>query len=279
VNARDRAPLHRRRLGRLLKGLRENARLTQEEAGRALGYSDSKISRFEAGQLPDLYVMFAMLDRYGLTFDQWEPVRELWKLASQKGWWTAYKLLDQGYVSMEDEAASVRTYQMSFVPGLLQTEAYAREIFAMSQMPHSRKTIDDQVAIRIRRQLRLSAENPLIFEAIIQECVLNRPDGDRAVRRAQLLQIAERAKWPNVTVRVVPESAGKHDGLYGGITLLSFPDREDPPVAYVEHALGAEHIKDPDHVATATLRLDQLATLALDPAESITLLERMAAEL
>jgi transcriptional regulator with XRE-family HTH domain len=279
VNAKDRAPLHKRRLGQQLKQLRVEAGMTQEEVARELGYSDSKISRFESGQLPDLYVMFAMLDRYGLTYDQWPPFRELWQTASRKGWWTAYKLIDQGYVSMEHEASVVREYQNSFVPGLLQTEAYARELFAASQMPRSRKTIDNQVKIRLRRQDRLSADDPLVFEAIIQECVLTRPDHDPSIRRAQLLRIAERAAWPNVTVRVVPESAGKHDGLYGSMIVLRFADREVEPVAYVEHALGAEHIKDPEHVATANLRLDQLAKLALDPAESITFLERMAAEL
>jgi transcriptional regulator with XRE-family HTH domain len=263
----------------MLKQLREQSGLTQEEVGRELGYSDSKISRFESGQLPDLYVMYAMLDRYGVTFDQWPAYRELWQVASLKGWWTAYKLTDQGYVSMEHEAESVRDYQLSFIPGLLQTEAYVREVFAVSQMPHSRKTIENQVKIRLRRQERLAGDKPLVFDAIIQEGALSRSDGNRKTHHDQLLQIVERAMWPNVTVRVLPESAGKHDGLYGSITLLSFPDPEDSPVAYVEHALGAEHIKDPDHVATANLRLVQLSRLALDPAESITFLERMAAEL
>jgi transcriptional regulator with XRE-family HTH domain len=279
VRKRDRAPLHRRRLGRALKRLREQARLTQEEAGAPLRYSDSKISRIESGQLPDYAVLITLLDFYGLISDQHGPYVELWELACQPGWWNAYKLDDQGYVSMEHEATTVREFQPSFVPGLLQTEAYARELFAISLMPRSRTTIENQIAVRMRRQERLTVDDPLRYEAIIQEGVLRRPDADSAVQRGQLRRIIERAELPNVTVRVLPESAGKHDGLTGPVTLLRFPDTEDIDVAYVEHALGSVHIEDPEQVRAATLRLDHVARLALSPTESIEFIEQVVAAL
>jgi hypothetical protein len=204
----------------------------------------------------------------------------MWKIARQPGWWATYKLEDQGYVSMEDEAVLVRELQPSFVPGLLQTEAYARAAFAVSLTSHSRKWTENQVAVRMRRQLRLTdLNNPLVFEAIIQESVLRRHYGDLAVHRAQLGAIAERAGLPNVTVRVVPEVSGIHDGLRGALIVLSFPDKEDDDVVYLEHALGANHTDNTAEVTAGKLRIDNLARRALDPAQSIEFIEQVAAEL
>jgi transcriptional regulator with XRE-family HTH domain len=267
-------------LGRQLQKLREQAGLTQRESAKRLRYSDSKISRVEAGQLPDYHAMCAMLDLYGLTFDQWDAYKDMWEIAAEPGWWAMYKLVDQGYVSMEHEATLVREYQSSLLPGLLQTEAYTRAVFDKSIMPRSRKTIDNQVKVRTRRQERLTGkENPLMYKAIIQEGVLCRPEGSTAVHRAQLRRIAELAALPNVTVLVLQEVYGVHDGLLGGLTVLSFPDKEDDDVVYLEHALGANHTDNAAEVATGKLRLDHLARLALDPAQSIEFVERVAAEL
>ncbi|HEX4701927.1 MAG TPA: helix-turn-helix transcriptional regulator, partial [Pseudonocardiaceae bacterium] len=280
ATARERAPLHRRRLGRQLQKLREQAGLTQRAAAKRLHYSDSKISRFEAGQLPDYHGMCAMLDLYSLTYDQWDAYKEMWEIAAEPGWWAMYKLDNQGYVSMEHEAVSVREFQPCFIPGLLQTEAYTRMFFDKSLVPRSRKAINNQVEVRTRRQERVTGkENPLIFEAIIQECVLSRPEGDKAMYRAQLLRIVERAALPNVTVRVLPEAYGVHGGLVGALTLLSFPDKEDDDVVYLEHALGANHTDNAIEVTAGKLRIDHVRRLALDPAQSMEFVERMAAEL
>jgi transcriptional regulator with XRE-family HTH domain len=280
VTARERAPLHRRRLGRRLRKLREQAGLTQQEAGRRLSYSDSKISRVEAGQLPDIHAMCAMLDLYGLTISQWEPIKEQWKVAKQPGWWASYRLDDQGYVSMEDEAVLVRTFQPSFIPGLLQTETYMRAIFDRLIAPRSKKWIEIQVKVRKRRQERLThKDNPLVFEAIIQECVLRRHYGDPVAHRAQLLRIVQLAGLPNITVRVLREDHGIHDGLAGALTLLRFPDKEDDDVVYLEHALGANQTDNATEVAAGKLKIDHVVRLALDPARSIEFIEQVAAEL
>jgi transcriptional regulator with XRE-family HTH domain len=265
----NRAPLKRRRLGRRLWRLRMQSGLTQEEVGREMHYSDSKISRFESGQLPDYHALTAMLDLYGLTVSQWQPIIAEWKLAKEPGWWAVYKLDDVGYVSMEDEAIEVRESQPSYIPGLLQTEAYARATFAISSTLHSKQWIDKQIEVRLRRQERLAGDDPLVYEAIIQESALCRHNIEPAIHRAQLLRIVEQANRPNVTVRVIPERVGAHDGLVSALILLRFPDSEDLDVAYTEHALGANHTDDPVQVAAARLRLNHLARLALDPADSI----------
>jgi hypothetical protein len=193
----------------------------------------------------------------------------------EPGWWTVYKLEDQGYVSMEHEAESVRNLEPLFIPGLLQTEAYSRALLTKPGR-RSKQWIEIHGKIRMRRQQRLTADPPLTYEAIIQENALGRSDIEPALHRAQLHQIIERADWPNITVQVIPEAAGTHEGLLGPLTLLRFPDPEDDDVVYTEHALGANHTDDSAQVNAAKLRLDHLAGLALDPAESIKLIARVA---
>jgi Domain of unknown function (DUF5753) len=238
-------------------------------------YSDSKISRFESGQLPDFHALTALLDLYGLTAGQRKPIAQEWERAKEPGWWAGYRLADNAYVSMEDEAMSIRQFDCGFIPGLLQTDAYARAAFAKSATSHTDQWVDRQVEVRLFRQHRLGCENPLLFDVIIQEGVLRRRDVEPSVHRAQLRQIIERAGWANVTVRVIPEAVGTHDGLLGSLTLLTFPDEEDLDVVYTEHAFGAHHTDDASQVAAARLRLDHLAQLSLDPGESIRFIEQV----
>jgi hypothetical protein len=239
-------------------------------------YSDSKISRFESGQLPDFHVLTAMLDLYGLTVNDWEPILAEWDRANEPDWWSVYRLADVSYVSMEHAARSVRESQPSFIPGLFQTEAYAHAALTRSATMHSARWIDKQIAVRMRRQERLTGDRPLVYEVIIQESALRRRDTDPAIHRVQLRQIIDHAGRPNVTVRVIPEAAGTHDGLLGPLILLQFPDAEDPDIAYAEHALGANHTTDSGRVSVAKHTMDHLAGLAFRPAESIEFIERMA---
>jgi transcriptional regulator with XRE-family HTH domain len=275
MGSSNRATLPRRRLGRHLRHLRQQIGWTQEEVARKMYYSDSKISRFESGQLPDRHVLTAMLDLYGLTVSEWAPVLDEWERARKPGWWTVYKLDDQGYVSMEHEAQSIRESQPSFIPGLLQNEAYARAAFAQSATQHSDQWINTQIAVRSRRQERLAGDQPLVYEVIIQEGALRRHDVEPAIHRVQLHHIIEQASKPNITMRVMLEATGTHDGLHISLILLQFPDAEDRDIAYSEHSLGPSYTDDPNRVNVARARINHLARLALDPAESITFIEQL----
>jgi transcriptional regulator with XRE-family HTH domain len=117
MSPRNRIPLKRRRFGKKLRKLREQVALTQDEVGQLMRYSDSKISRFESGQMIDYHVLTAMLDLYGLTVPQWDPYLAEWEKAREPGWWAAYQLEDNGYVSMEDEAESITSIEPTFIPG------------------------------------------------------------------------------------------------------------------------------------------------------------------
>lgn len=267
-----------RQLGRALRALREGARLTQTQAGELLRYDDQKISRIEKGQVPDVHALEAMLDRYGLTVSEWEPYLAMWDRANERGWWRAFGLDDMGYVSVEHDASMVRSFQDHFIPGLLQTEAYIRAVFAMSHVRRSKSWIDKQIAIRLRRRHRLVGEVPLRFHVVIDEGVLHRRFHP-AVMREQLNCLCEYAAMETVALQVVPNSAGPHPGMRGAFVVLSFPDKEERDIGYIEHVQGSAYLEKAEQVRECRLVFDHLSKLALSLEDSVALIERKAAEL
>ncbi|MDT7786416.1 MAG: hypothetical protein QOF58_4835 [Pseudonocardiales bacterium] len=261
-----------RRLGEALKLLRERAGLGQREAAERIDYNVPKISRIENGQIPDIHALRAMLDMYGVIGDEEAPYIEMWHRAKEKGWWKQYRLEDQGYIVLEHDASAVREFQPSYIPGMIQTKGYMRTLFAGSRAQRSKKWIEDQIAIRVRRQQRLVGENPLTYHAIITEAALRYAD------REQLLHINKIGLLPNVTIQVVLDTAGLHDGHNGGFNLLDFPYAGDPQVLYIEHTGGSLHIDYPTRVKATTLTFKHLSKLALTPEASAAWIERQAAE-
>jgi transcriptional regulator with XRE-family HTH domain len=246
-----------RQLVRRLRTLREQTGLTQQEAGNRLNLTLQKISRMENGQLPGWHELQAMLDLYGLPIDDWNDHLDLWRLAKEPGWWRKYRLKDPRYIRMEHEAATVYEFQLGYLPELLQTEQYARAT-------HPRAS---EVEIRMRRQDRLTADPPLRLHSIVHEPVLR-----QGVDRAQLVQLKQRAELPNVTLQVLPQDRGLHDGLRGALTVLSFDDRTEPDIAFTETVLGWSDTQNTERTAQVRRVLDQLASLSLSPADSAGLL-------
>ncbi|MFJ8960118.1 helix-turn-helix domain-containing protein [Lentzea sp. NPDC102401] len=261
-----------RRLGEALKLLRERAGLSQREAADRIDYNVPKLSRIENGQVPDVHALRTMLDVYGVIGDELEPYLEMWKLAKEKGWWKQYRLEDQGYISLEHDASAVREFQPNYIPGMIQSKGYMRTLFAGSRSQRSKKWIDDQIAIRERRQKRLAGDNPFSYHAIITEAALRYADQD------QLIHIKKVGLLPNVTIQVVLDIAGLHDGHNGGFNLLDFPYSGDPKILYVEHVGGSLHIDDPARVKATILTFKHLSKLALTHEESAAWIERLAAE-
>jgi transcriptional regulator with XRE-family HTH domain len=275
-----RVPRRRRQLGALLTKLRVEAGLTQAEVARRLECTDSTISRIECGQPPNIHLMRAMLDLYTVTVDRWKPIEDMLAHAKEKGWWHAYRLegtTGYGYVPIEAEASRVRSYQLALVPGLLQTEAYMRAVFAVGhQVPI--KQVNNEIAARLKRQERLFGDDPLTLHVVLDESLLWR-GFEWEVMCAQLAHIAEMAELPNVTVQVIPSSVGPHEALGGMFAVLGFPEPHEPDVAYVEHTLGSVHIEKPDEVRQYKRLFDRLSALALDPAASVALVAKVASEL
>jgi len=215
-----------------------------------------------------------MLDLYGVVVPDYDDYIRMLDRARQRGWWHAYGLDDRGFVSIEAEASSVREYEIGHVPGLLQTEAYMREAFGSAREPLEGEQLESQVAVRLRRQRRLTEEPLLHLHAVIDESALHRPACDWE----QLGSIIQQAALPNVTVQVIPYDAGIHDGLYSNFCVLSFPHAAEPDLAFVEYGFGSLQIEKKPEVAAATMMFEHLADLALDEPDSLALLRRVSDE-
>jgi hypothetical protein len=271
--------VRRRILGRRLRKLREQAGHTLESAAPLLEWSTSKLARIEtAQQIIDIHGVRSMLDLYDAGGTQWNELLDLTRAARENGWWRGYGLGDTSYVGFEAAAVQVQEYAAGVLPGLLQVPGYSRALFEASVVPRTPAEVDREVEVRTIRQARLVDEgDPLQLVTVVDEAVLRNPVGGRAVHRAQLAHLATAADLPTVTLQVLPAGPGAHASMGSGFYVLSFGDLGEPDMAYVEHALGAAHVEGEREVAVARRKFDQLRTLALGPAASLTLLRDVTA--
>jgi transcriptional regulator with XRE-family HTH domain len=269
-----------RRLIREIERLRHDSGLSMEAAAQRLGWSTSKMYRLENGRsritTDDLE---DMLDLYGVRSPKREALIQLGRDARRRGWWTAYADIFTGsYISMEAEAASIRI-NAHVVPGIFQTPGYAYEVIRRTGPTISAEDAERRVAARTARQDALfSKADPPEIHVVLDEALLHRQVGGPAVTRQQLTALAETAIWPNVTLQLLPFTAGANAGMDGHFVLLAFPDPEDPPVAYVEGLMGDVYVEAGDEVDRFTLAWTHLVTQALDPTESARMIRTLAKE-
>jgi hypothetical protein len=223
----------------------------------------------------DVHWVRGMLDLYDVGGDRWTELVELAREAQQPGWWRAYGLGNNSYIAFETEASRIRDFTVTYVPGLLQTADYARALMRAVPVRRTTEELENEVAARVYRQHRLtSADNPLELVAVIDESALHRPVGGSDVLCRQLKHIAELAE--TVTLHVLPAAVGAHAALPSGFTILNFGDLGEPDMAYVEHSLGALSLDKDGDVARARLTFERVLSDALDPAESLALVRRLA---
>lgn len=272
----------RRRLGMELRKLREGAGMTIEEVARHLECSMSRVSRIETGKSParqrdvrDMLVLYEVAPEDAHHIQ----LLNLAKQAQQKGWWSVFELSNglETYVGLEASAASLRIFQNILIPGLLQTEEYARAVMRAASL-RDVQDIDHLVDLRMRRQDLLSRDTPLELWAVIDEATLRRPIGGTAVMRAQLARILASAEAPNITIQVLPLCRGAHNGLDGPFTILTFPDSTDVDVVYVPSAAWNILLDREKDVRPRTLCFDHLRAEALPPDESAELIAAAADE-
>jgi transcriptional regulator with XRE-family HTH domain len=280
-DVRNGSLVRRRQLARTLRELRVHAGLTIEDAAPLLDFSPSKLSRIEnAHQGVDVHIVRSMLDLFDVGGDRWKDILELTREASVKGWWRAYGLDDKGYLPLESEASAVRDYTVTYVPGLLQTADYARAMFEASFRRRSAAILERDVTVRMIRQERLtSSERPLQLLVVIEEAALHRQIGGPAVMRDQLARLVAAAALDTVSVQVLRTGIGAHPAIDGAFTVLSFEGLGEPDAAYVEHLMGSVHVEKDDDVTLARLVFDHLRKVAHSPAESVALIERVAAQM
>jgi transcriptional regulator with XRE-family HTH domain len=251
-------------LGARLRRLREARGVSREEAGWVIRASESKISRIELGRVRFKERDIAdLLTLYGVDDDgQRAGLLAVARDANTPGWWQPYGDLLAGwfqyYLDMEAAASLIRTYEVQFVPGLLQTEAYARAVIMLGHGDADADEVDRRVGLRMARQRQLGRADPPRLWAVIDEAVLLRPIGGPGVMRAQIEALQEAAARPDVQLQVLPFQAGGHAAAGGAFTILRFPDQELPDVVYIEHltsALYLEKAEDVEQYAEAAARL------------------------
>jgi transcriptional regulator with XRE-family HTH domain len=269
-------------LGSQLRRLREAAGITPDRAGYEIRASRSKISRVEHGRVGFKERDVAdLLTLYGVTDEQ---VREhmllLAQHANSRGWWARYDdvLPDwfETYVGLEQATSLIRSYEQQFVPGLLQTEGYARALTRLGHRSAADEEIERRVSLRLNRQQLLAGPaRPPMFWAVIDESALRRPLGGRDVMRDQLRHLAELADQPNITIQVVPFDRGGHSAVGGSFSILRFADPDLPDIVYVEQLTSALYLDRPVEVDQYREVMNSLSAEAETPAASQHLLGQL----
>ncbi|MYU56706.1 MULTISPECIES: helix-turn-helix domain-containing protein [Streptomyces] len=278
----------RRQLGRNLRDLRNRARLTVRAAAKKLEWSEAKMWRIETGQTPlrSLDVQ-AMCLVYGAPTDLTEALMGLAKETKARGWWHAYgDVIPEGfdvYVGLEEAAANLSWYESDVVPGLLQTENYARVITRTHIQGISDEDLEGRVHLRIERQTLLTrVTDPPTLRVALSEAVLRRPIGGREVMIEQLAHLVYVSELPNVTIRVVPFAAGTHAGVVTGpFEILRFPVNGDgvdtePPTVYADGYTGGLYLDKPREVEQYDAAFQGIWETALDDQASRRLISEVA---
>ncbi|TDC20601.1 XRE family transcriptional regulator [Streptomyces sp. 8K308] len=280
----------RRQLGRHLRELRNQAGYTIKGAAKALEMSDTKIWRVETGQTSlrsfDVEVMCRI---YGAPPDLTEALMGLAKETKARGWWHSFgEVIPEGfniYIGLEEAAARLDWYEPILVPGLLQTEDYARAIMRANRPDGTEEEIESRVDLRMRRQRLLTrVVSPPELRIVVDESVLRRPVGSPTLMAVQLRRMVELAELPTVALRVTHFGGGLHIGmLTGQFTILRFPVTEggretEPPTVYADGFTGSLYLDKPGEIARYDAAFGDLWRAALDEAASDRLILEVVGE-
>lgn len=268
-------------LGAQLRRFRETAEITPEAAAWRIRAHRSKISRLENGRIgfKDRDVS-DLLDLYGVTDPQ--VVAGMLELAGQanaQSWWAKYGDVLPGwfepYLGLEASARRIRTFDLQFVNGLFQTEAYARAVTMIGLRRADAGEIHRRVSVRMQRQKMLTAADPPRVWSILDEAALRRPVGGAVVMREQLRRLIEVAALSNITLQVVPFAVGAHDGAGGSFTVLRFAEPDVPDVVYIEQLAGAQYLEKPADADRYLDVINRLSATALNPDRTIDFITGM----
>ncbi|WP_329557797.1 helix-turn-helix domain-containing protein [Streptomyces sp. NBC_00696] len=268
-------------LGSQLRRLREARGITRDAAGYVIRASESRISRMEMGRVSfKTRDVEDLLTLYGITDNAARgALVDLARDANLAGWWHRYSDVLPNwfatYVGLESAASLIRTFEVQLVPGLLQTEAYARAVISRSMRDVSAADIDRHVALRMERQKILLSENAPSLHIVLDEAVLHRTDGGRDVMRGQLRHLIELSENPDVLLQIMPFSFGGHAGESGAFTILGFLEYDLTDVVYVEQLTSALYLDRREDVAQYGRALKELQQESLGPDGSRDLLREL----
>ena len=276
----------RRRLAAELHASRERAGLTIDDVAQQLEWSAAKISRIEnargrvlARDVKHLLRIYQVKE----GSPDWDVLVTLAREAHQKGWWYPYSHAMgesfRTYIGLEAAAATLRTYESECVPGLLQTEDYARAIISSALSAGPDEDLEKNIALRMARQSLLTQDQPPELWVVINEAGIRSMVGGPAVMRAQLDRLLEASHQPHVTLQVMPFSTGAHPGMAGAFSILSFAEPADPEVIYVSYSSGSLFLEKPEELSRCALIFNHLRAVALSMGQSRDIIARIRAEL
>jgi hypothetical protein len=268
-------------LGAHLRRLREESAISRSDAGWAIRGSESKISRLELGRVgfkvrdvDDLLTLYKVEDP-----DERERLLELAKQANNPGWWQRWDDLTpswfHSYLGLEMAAELIRTFELQFVPGLLQTPDYARAVVQLGRdRPLPDVEAERLVALRTGRQQVLTRKRSARLWAVIDEAVLRRPIGGTEVFRAQLEYLLEVSQRHNITLQIIPFDRGGYTATGGAFSILRFGEADLPDIVYIEHLTSAVYLDKREDLDEYVVTMDSLAITALRPRHTEELLRK-----
>ena len=271
-------------LGSQLRRLREANDISRENAGYSIRGSGSKISRLELGRVgfkerdvADLLTLYGVSDENERT-----TFLNMVRDSNQPGWWHRYGDLVptwfQDYVGLEESASRIQTHEIQFVPGLLQTESYARALASRGRPEAPRDEVDRRVLLRMQRQELLTQSDAPRLWAVLDEAVLYRPFGDRAVLRGQIEHLLDITQQPNISLQITPFELSR-PSAEGAFTILRFAEPEIPDIVYLEHLCGALYLDKSEEVELYSKASHRLAIDAHTPEASKQILHEARGQL
>ncbi|BCJ43385.1 transcriptional regulator [Actinoplanes ianthinogenes] len=271
-------------LGSQLRKLRESRGITRDAAGYEIRASGSKISRMELGRVSfkerdvaDLLTLYGVDDKA-----ERDALIGLARQANSPGWWQ--QLNDvlptwfQAYLGLEAAATLIRTYEIQFVPGLLQTPEYARAVIMLGHAGASAEEINKRVEVRRQRQQILTRSGGPQLWAVIDEAVLRRPIGGVDVMRAQIESLIAASRLPSVRLQIIPFTAGGHAAAGGPFSILRFPEPELPDVVYVEQLTSAIYLDKREDVDQYAMAMERVCIDAEPPNHTQEILGKLLNE-
>jgi transcriptional regulator with XRE-family HTH domain len=268
----DASPTVRQReLGLRLRKIRTERGLTVEDVAAKLMCSAAKVSRMETGaRRPVPRDVRDLCQLYRLDEATSAELMNLTRQAREQGWWARYDDLDlYPYIGFEQDARSIGTYSLYWLPALLQTEDYARAIIKAIAPRIAPDVLEQRVQARLRRQERLQGEEPPRYRALIDEAVFRREVGRPSLMAAQIEKVLELAENPNVTIQFIPFDSGAYSIADIMFTILDFGQPTMPPLVFVEGLISHQYYDRADDVARFRETLENIRDSALSPRDSV----------
>ncbi len=274
----------RRRLRTEIRTARLRKGLTQEQVAKDMDWSLSKMNRIEKAKSGiSVNDLRALLSLYGIE-ERTDELVALTRAARQSPWWSSYshvapkELLE--LIEYEYAASAIRQFETMFVPGILQTEEYASAVLKVFYDEKSApERVDPMVELRTRRRDLLNSEDAPKFSFVLDESVIHRLVGSPAITRRQLMHLVDIAKLPNVTIQVVPFTAGLHPGMKGPFKVVQFEDTPDENVVFLEGPRGDIISDDPKETQNYLEAFEHITEISLGSSDSVERLRKAVGEL